>query len=50
MKRISQYQLDIESVANSNMRGESIYGKARMTFIDHFACITKICTLYLQQN
>ena len=21
-----------------------------MTFIDHFTCITKICTIYLQQN
>ena len=21
-----------------------------MTFIDHFTCITKICTMYLQEN
>ena len=21
-----------------------------MTFIDHFTCITRICTIYLQQN
>ena len=40
----------LKSVANSDMRDEPIQEKTRITFIDHFTCITKICTTYLQQN
>ena len=32
------------------MRDESILEKVRMIFIDHFTCITKICTTYLQKT
>ena len=31
----------LKLVANSDMRDEAIYYKARMTFIDHFTCSLK---------
>ena len=37
-------------MANSDIRDKSILEKARIIFMDHFTCNTKICTTYLQQN